>query len=105
MDVRLPKIETPYAGDETGPLPVADFRERPSSIHNPTSHPPFPPIFAPSVLIEHAPARPLADVITSLRNDGSESAHVGSFRVLLSLIVSRTTEARVKCIPFGSETV
>ena len=27
MDVRLPKIETPYVDDETGSLPVADFRE------------------------------------------------------------------------------
>lgn len=51
MDVRLPKIETPYVDDETGSLPVADFRESAS-----------PP---PGLLIKHGPAHPLADVMTS----------------------------------------
>ena len=55
MDVRLPKIETPYVDDETSSLPVADFRE--SAYPAGASPPP--------VLIKHASAHPLADVMTS----------------------------------------
>lgn len=44
MDVRLPKIETPYVDDETGSLPVADFRESvyPSSSSSPPGASPPP---------------------------------------------------------------